>query len=104
MSEKRGGSPEHLGHLIEGLLRTRGLVEGVERGAALSEWAEVVGPQIASVASPVGFDRGTLFVEVSSSAWIMELQLMEYRILAQLNAARRRGKFEKIVFRLADGS
>lgn len=103
MSETRGGSPEHLGQLIEGLLRRRGLAEGVERGAALSEWTEVVGPQIASVANPVGFDRGTLFVEVSSSAWLMELQLMERRILARLNAARRRGKFEKIVFRLADG-
>lgn len=104
MSEKRGGSPEHLGRLIEGLLRTRGLAEGVERGAAISEWVEVVGEQIASVASPVGFDRETLFVEVSSSAWLMELQLMERRILAKLNAARRTGKFEKIVFRLADRS
>lgn len=104
MSEKRGGSPEQLGRLIEGLLRTRGLAEGVERGAAISEWAEVVGAQIASVASPVGFDRETLFVEVSSSAWLMELQVMERRILAKLNAARGNGKFEKIVFRLADRS
>jgi len=104
VSERRGGSPEHLGRLVEGVLRTRGLADGVERGAAIVEWAEVVGPQIAGVANPVGFDRETLFVEVRSSAWLMELQLMERRILAKLNATRRRGKFERIVFRLAAGS
>lgn len=65
------------------------------------EWAELVGPQIAQVATPVGFDRSTLFVEVRSSAWLMELEMMERRILGQLNARRRRGKFERIVFRLA---
>ena len=104
MSGRRKGSPEPLGPLIEDVLRAQGLTEGVERAAAISEWAGLVGPQIARVASPVGFDRETLFVEVSSSAWMMELRLMERRILAALNAARRRGKFEKIVFRLAGGS
>lgn len=104
MSDERGGAPERLGWLVDGVLKARGLAEGVERGAAISEWAEVVGPQIACVARPLGFDRETLFVEVKSSAWLMELQLMERRILGKLNAARRRGKFKRIVFRLAGGS
>jgi predicted nucleic acid-binding Zn ribbon protein len=103
MSERRGGSFERIGQLIEGVLRSRGLAEGVERAAVLPEWPELVGPQIARVARPVGFDRATLFVEVRSSAWLMELQMMERRILARLNAGRRRGKFEKIVFRLDEG-
>lgn len=103
MSDERGGVPERLGRLVEGVLKARGLAEGVDRGAAISEWEQVVGPQIACVASPMGFDRETLFVEVKSSAWLMELQLMERRILAKLNAARRRGKFRRIVFRLAGG-
>jgi len=101
MSEVRGGSPERIGSLVENLLRSRGLAEGVERAAVFPEWTELVGPQIGQVATPVGFDRSTLFVEVRSSAWLMELQMMERRILAQLNARRRRGKFERIVFRLA---
>lgn len=104
MNDGRGGSPERLGRLVQGLLEEQGLAEGVERGAAITEWAEIVGPQIACVSKPVGFDRETLFVEVKSSAWLMELQLMERRILAQLNAARRRGKFRRIVFRLAGGT
>ena len=101
MNDDRGGFPQRIGALVEGLLRSRGLAEGVERAAVFPEWAELVGPQIGRVATPVGFDRSTLFVEVRSSAWLMELEMMERRILAQLNARRRRGKFERIVFRLA---
>lgn len=103
MSERRRGPPERVGSLVEGLLRNRGLVEGVERASVFPEWAELVGPEIARVATPVGFDRATLFVEVRSSAWLMELEMMERRMLAQINAGRRRGKFDRIVFRLGSG-
>ncbi len=103
MSEKRGGAPERVGTLLEGLLRSHDLAEGVERASVFPEWADLVGPQIARVATPVGFHRSTLFVEVRSSAWLMELEMMERRMLAQLNAGHRRGKFERIVFRLAAG-
>lgn len=103
MSEDRGGAPERVGSLVEGLLKARGLAEAVERAAAIPEWSELVGPEIARVSTPVGFDRAILFVEVRSSAWLMELQMMERRLLARLNAGRRRGKFEKIIFRLAEG-
>ena len=78
-------------------------MEGVERASAIPDWAEIVGPQLARVATPVGFNRSTLFVEVRSSAWLMELQMMERRLLAQLNTGRRKGKFNRIVFRLAEG-
>jgi predicted nucleic acid-binding Zn ribbon protein len=103
VSERRRGPPERVGSLVEGLLRSRGLAEGVERASVFPEWAELVGSEIARVATPVGFDRATLFVEVRSSAWLMELEMMERRILAQVNAGRRRGKFDRIVFRLASG-
>ncbi len=101
MSDGRGGSPQPVGGLVQELLRARGLWEGVQRASVISDWAERVGPQIARVATPVGFDRGTLFVEVRSSAWLMELEMMERRILARLNAGRVQSGFERIVFRLA---
>lgn len=104
MNGRRGGSPERVGGLVDGLLRARGLAEGVERASVFPEWAERVGPQIARIATPVGFDRTTLFVEVRSSAWLMELEMMERRLLAQLSAGRGKQVFEKIVFRLAEGA
>ena len=103
MSEERGGFPRPVGGLVDELLRARGLSEGVQRASALADWAERVGPQIARVATPAGFDRGILFVEVRSSAWLMELEMMERRILERLNAGRRGAGFKKIIFRLAQG-
>lgn len=101
MNERRGGSFRKIGTILADTLRARGLTEGVERASVFPEWNELVGPQISRVARPTGFDRSTLFVEVRSSAWLMELEMMEGRILAKLNAGRKRGKFERIVFRLS---
>ncbi len=102
MSKGRIGRPERIGAVLDGLLQARGLSESIERAAVLPEWAELVGPRIAGVALPTGFDRATLFVAVRSSAWLMELEILERKILGQLNAGRNRGKFERIVFRLAE--
>ncbi len=101
MSDRRGGAPQRVGQVVDAILRGRGLREAVERASVVPEWAELVGPEVARVSSPTGFERGTLFVDVRSSAWLMELEMLERRILAKLNAGRRHGKFDRIVFRLA---
>lgn len=102
MSGKRGQGPEHVGSLVEGVLRTRGLSEAVDRASALSSWAERVGPEIARVSTPTGFDGATLFVAVRSSAWLMELEMLERGLLARLNEGRSSSRFQRIVFKLAE--
>lgn len=102
MKDKKVGSFQSIGSVLFETLRAQGVAEGVERASVFPEWEELVGGQIARVASPTGFDRSTLFVEVRSSSWLMELEMMERRILARLNARRRQGKFERIVFRLSE--
>ncbi len=102
MSGRGSAGPERIGGLVKEMLRSRGLLEGVERAAVFPDWAELVGAEIARVSEPVGFDREALFVEVRSSAWLMELRMLERRILANLNARRSCGKFQRIVFRLAE--
>lgn len=102
MSRVRGGGPERAGSILAGLLRSRGLERALERARVIPEWEERVGSEIARVAKPTGFDRAVLFVEVRSSAWMMELQMMERRLLSRLNEGRT-AAFERIVFRLAAG-
>ncbi|MFC1791012.1 DciA family protein [Gemmatimonadota bacterium] len=47
--------------------------------------------------------RGTaMVVEVKSSAWLMELNLMKGEILRQVNEGRTEGLIENIVFVLAE--
>jgi len=89
---------------VDGLLSTLGIAERVERAAVLNEWETIVGPAIAEKATPVGFNEGTLFVEVMSASWRMELNMMRRDLLRRLNAEIKRGRIEKIVFVQADGT
>lgn len=93
---------EPVGKLLSALLEARGLSETVERAGALACWDELVGPQIARVARPAGLRDGTLFVEVRSAAWSMELNMMRRRLLERLNEGRERGRIERLVFLQAD--
>jgi predicted nucleic acid-binding Zn ribbon protein len=94
--------PTPLARALAEFLRKHDLEGEVAGQAALSRWDEVVGRRIAAVASPVAVARGVLYVEVRSSAWLSELDLMRKDILARINAGQREGRIERIVFRLAE--
>jgi predicted nucleic acid-binding Zn ribbon protein len=91
-----------VGDILGGLLRKLGLDEELAGQEAVSRWNEVVGERIAEVTRARGVSRGTLFVEVRSSAWLSELSLMRRDIMSRLNAGRSRGRIEKIVFVLGE--
>ena len=57
-----------------------------------------MGPQIAAVTTPAARLRGHLFVAVATSAWMMELNLMKAELMRRLNAGKREGQIEQIVF------
>ena len=94
--------PTKLGDALQSYLRESGLDERVEEATILPEWAERVGGAIAGVTRPLRVSRGTLFVAVRTSAWLMELRLMERDILRRLNEGRERGRIERIRFVMAD--
>ena len=48
-------------------------------------WNEIVGPTIARHAQPSKIRHGTLFVKVSSSTWMQQLQYMKEMISDKLN-------------------
>lgn len=93
------GAPRPVGDLVQGFLSEQGLDAEVDRQSVLEEWAEVVGERIASVTRPRSISRGTLFVEVRSSAWLMELNIMKREILEGLNRERAEDRrVDRIVF------
>lgn len=77
--------------------------ERMVEATIVPEWGERVGVRIAAVTTPLRVSRGTLFVAVRSSAWLMELRLMEGEIVRRLNDGRDRGRIEKVRFVMADG-
>jgi len=99
-----GDEASRVGDVLAGLLRRLGLEEELAGQTALSRWDEVVGERIAEVTRARSVSRGTLFVEVRSSAWLSELNLMRHDILRRLNAGETEGRIEKIVLVLAEDS
>jgi predicted nucleic acid-binding Zn ribbon protein len=98
---ERGGKPEPIGEALAAFLKSSGLSARVDRASILLEWAKIVGPQIAKVTAPrTVTEDGTLFVGVSTHAWMTELQLMEVQLLAKINARDSREPIKKIRWEL----
>ena len=80
--------PSAIGDLLAGVLANAGIGDRVAQAAVVPEWAALVGPQIAAVTEPLSVTPdGTLWVAVSTHAWMTELQAMEPELLRTLNGA-----------------
>ena len=90
--------PMKLGDALVNYLRDSGLEERVEEATILPEWETRVGPAIGAVTAPLRVNNGTLLVAVRTSAWLMELRLMEREIVRRINDGRDRGRIERIRF------
>ena len=98
---KRRPKPQKLGDVLASYLSESGLAERVEQAGVIPEWADLVGPQIATVTEPLAISRdGTLFVAVRTNAWMNELSLLEPQLLAAVNAKPGRARVSKIHWRL----
>lgn len=64
---------------------------------AMQKWGEVVGEALADKSFPDRFDRGTLWVVATGSAWAQEIRLRKEEIVRRLNeAAGEAGLFNEI--------
>ena len=65
----------------------------MDQAGIIPEWPTLVGAQIAAVTEPHQIARdGTLFVAVTTNAWMNELSLMEPQLLSALNAKEGRSR------------
>lgn len=99
---ERGARPVKVGDVLGGVLREHGLGEQVKRMAALDVWAEAVGEHIAAVTHARSVEEGRLVVEVRSSGWLMELNIMKGELLERLNRRLPGSPLERVVFVLAE--
>lgn len=94
--------PTRVGAVLAQVLEKHGVHKVVERIGILELWPEIVGERIAGVTRVKGLDRDALFVEVRSSAWLMELSMLKTEVLAKVNARLEGEPLERIVFVLAE--
>lgn len=75
-----------------------GIIKGIEQGKAVVFWENIVGNDIARHAKPFKVKKGILYVEVTSSVWVHELQMMEPEIRKRINRYLKKNIINKIRF------
>ena len=98
------GRPVRVDSVLAALLEKHGVKEQVERMSVLDLWPELVGEPVAEVTKAKGVSEATLFVEVRTSAWLMELNIMKGEFLVRVNERLGDVPLERIVFVLAETS
>lgn len=89
--------PVAVAEALQGYLKRTGLARRVGQAQMIPDWPGLVGPQIAAVATPESITPdGVLFVRVTTSSWMNELQLMTPDIIARVNAGRGAGRISAI--------
>jgi len=94
--------PQPASAAVAAALELRGIRDQVRAGRVLTEWSELVGAKIAQRTRPDGIVDRVLWVEVATSAWLHELNLLRPQLLVGLHD--RLGPpalFDELKFRLA---
>jgi Dna[CI] antecedent, DciA len=87
---------------VAAVLAFRGVANDIRSERLGVEWTELVGPRIAERTRPDGIYDRTLVIEVVSSAWLQELNILRPQILAGL--LERVGQprlFDELKFKIA---
>jgi predicted nucleic acid-binding Zn ribbon protein len=89
--------PSSIAEVLATVLDHAGIAARVEQAGIIPEWSALVGPQIANVTEPMSITAdGTLFVNVTTNAWMNELSLMEPELLRALNVKEGRVPVKRI--------
>ena len=97
MAERGKKKPERVANVVADFLARSGLAERVEQAGIIPEWPRLVGEQIAAVTEPQSISaNGTLFVAVTTNAWMNELSLLEPELLRSLNTRAERAPIRRI--------
>ncbi|MEX2466104.1 MAG: DUF721 domain-containing protein [Gemmatimonadota bacterium] len=97
-----GRGPAKVGAVLATVLDKHGVREQVRRMEVLELWPEIVGEDLAKVTRARAVEDTALFVEVRSSAWLMELNMMKRDFLERVNERIEDAPFERVVFALAE--
>lgn len=97
MAEGGKKKPERVADVVADFLAQKGLADRVEQAGIIPEWPRLVGDQIAAVTEPQSISaNGTLFVAVTTNAWMNELSLLEPELLRSLNVHAERAPIKRI--------
>ena len=69
--------PQSLASVLSEVIQNRNWDQGVAEGNLFSDWARIVGADIAEHTTPISLNEGRLTIQSSSSAWATQMRLMQ---------------------------
>ena len=78
--------PEKLGDVFTGYVDDRGWQRPISEARVFTDWAEIVGADVAAHCAPVALRDGELSVSAESTAWATQLRLLGATLLARVVA------------------
>lgn len=89
--------PQTLETVLGELVANRDWRQGIAEGTLFTEWATVVGSEIASHATPVSLVDGLLTIQASSTAWATQMNLISRQLLGTISQSAPGALVEEIV-------
>lgn len=83
----KNDDPSTIGDLLGQVVQNQGWSEKLDDQRIFTDWARIVGPEVAQHAQIDGFEDGIVHVRADKTAWAKELTLLAPRIVAKLNKA-----------------
>jgi len=77
--------PEIIGDIIQKVLKKRNIPHTATDRRLIDLWRRAVGPQISARTFPETLKRGTLYVRVSATVWLHQLQFLKEEIILKFN-------------------
>ena len=76
--------PERIGSILENLSNTKDWQRGLAEGNLFTNWAKIVGDEIAEHSEPITIFEGRLTIRATSTAWATQLRLLERDLLKSI--------------------
>lgn len=106
LTQRRSGSaegaardPRLLDAEVDRLVNSRGWSTDVQVGAVIGRWGTIVGAEVASHVTPLGFDGTVLTVQADSTAWATQMRLLTHSVLARIETEVGAGVVTEITVR-----
>jgi hypothetical protein len=92
--------PKHIASIMDGTLRALEIDVPLKAYSIWGAWKEIVGESVALHAQPHSIQNHILFIHVSHSTWIQQLQFLKSTLLEKINTFLGEPLIQDIRFKL----
>ncbi|MHA3704891.1 DUF721 domain-containing protein [Jatrophihabitans sp. YIM 134969] len=88
--------PVRVGSVLEGFVTARGWDATMAQARVLSDWATIVGPDVAAHCSPTSLVNGELKLAAETTAWATQLRMLATTMLTRIEEQVGRGVVQRV--------